>query len=107
MQRYSDIVCYTTLICEYGLLCLDWRDICNGFQQCMFGYDEENCEKLEFNECEDDEYRCLNGMCIPDEYFLDGEHDCLDLREGPREYRPIYTYIGGGKILDFEFDQAI
>jgi hypothetical protein len=81
MQMYSDIVCYTTLICDYGLLCLDWRDICDGVQHCMFGYDEENCDKLEFNECEDDEYRCLNGMCIPDEYFLDGEYDCLDLTD--------------------------
>ncbi|CAF1474216.1 unnamed protein product, partial [Rotaria sp. Silwood1] len=30
------------------------------------------------NICDDDEYRCMNGMCIPDEYFLDGELDCLD-----------------------------
>ena len=81
MQIYSDIVCYTTLICNSGLLCLDWRDICDGVQQCMYGYDEENCDKLEFNECEDDEYRCANGMCIPDEYFLDGEYDCLDLTD--------------------------
>ncbi len=29
------------------------------------------------------------------------------LRAGPREYRPIYTYIGCGKILGFEFDSAI
>ncbi len=81
MDMNSDIVCYTTLICNYGLLCLDWRDICNGVQNCMFGDDEENCDKLEFNECEDGEYRCANGMCIPDEYFLDGEYDCLDLTD--------------------------
>jgi hypothetical protein len=30
-----------------------------------------------------------------------------DLREGPREYRPTYTYIGCGKILDFEFARTI
>ncbi|CAF1223276.1 unnamed protein product [Adineta steineri] len=81
MQLYGDILCYTTLPCNSGLLCLDWRDICDGAQQCMSGYDEENCDKLEFNECEDDEYRCMNGMCIPDEYFLDGEHDCMDLTD--------------------------
>ncbi|UJR20013.1 hypothetical protein I4U23_023147 [Adineta vaga] len=75
VQRYGDILCYTTLICDSGLHCLDWRDICDGMQQCMFGYDEENCDKLEFNECEDDEYRCVNGLCIPDVYFLDGEWD--------------------------------
>ena len=81
IQMYSDIVCYTTLICDSGLLCLDWRDICDGIQHCMFGYDEENCDKLEFNECEENEYRCANGMCVPDEYFLDGEYDCLDLTD--------------------------
>ena len=77
----GDIVCYTTLECNSGLLCLDWRDICDGQQQCMSGTDEENCDKLEFNECEDDEYRCENGMCIPDEYFLDGDYDCMDLSD--------------------------
>ena len=77
----GDIVCYTTLKCDFGLLCLDWRDICDGEQQCMSGLDEENCDKLEFNECEDDEYRCMNGMCIPDEYFLDGEYDCMDMSD--------------------------
>ncbi|CAF1437598.1 unnamed protein product, partial [Didymodactylos carnosus] len=57
------------------------RDICDGVQQCMSSLDEENCDKLEFNECEDDEYRCINGMCIPDQYFLDGDYDCLDLTD--------------------------
>ena len=66
-------LCYTTLTCDYGLLCLDWRDICDGRQQCMNGTDEEACDLLEFNECEEDEYRCSNGMCIPDIYFLDGK----------------------------------
>ena len=81
MQIYGDIVCYRTLICDSGLLCLDWRDICDGLQQCMYGYDEDNCDLLEFNECEDDEYRCANGMCIPDDFFLDGEYDCSDLSD--------------------------
>jgi hypothetical protein len=81
MHLYGDILCYTTVQCNSGLLCLDWRNICDGIQQCMYGYDEENCDKLEFNECEDNEYRCMNGMCIPDEYFLDGEYDCMDLTD--------------------------
>ena len=87
LMYVGDIVCYTTLTCDSGLLCLDWRDICDGTQHCMYGYDEENCDKLEFNECDDDEYRCMNGMCIPDEYFLDGEYDCMDMSDerGPFE----------------------
>ena len=75
---HKDIVCYDTLKCDSGLLCLDWREVCDGVQQCMSGSDEENCDLLEMNICEADEYRCMNGMCIPDEYFLDGEFDCLD-----------------------------
>jgi hypothetical protein len=71
-QRFGDIVCYKTLSCDSGLLCLDWRDICNAEQQCENGWDEENCDKLEFNECEENEYRCTNGMCVPEEYWLDG-----------------------------------
>ena len=81
LMYVGEIVCYTTLKCDFGLLCLDWRDICDGLQQCMSGLDEENCDKLEFNECEDNEYRCMNGMCIPDEYFLDGEYDCMDMSD--------------------------
>ncbi|CAF4025453.1 unnamed protein product [Rotaria sp. Silwood2] len=79
-QLYGDITCYTTLKCNYGLLCLDGRQICDKTQQCIDGLDEENCDKLEFNECDnyDEEYRCSNGMCIPSEYFLDGEYDCMD-----------------------------
>ena len=30
------------------------------------------------NRCDEDEYRCENGMCIAEELFLDGELDCLD-----------------------------
>ncbi|UJR20169.1 hypothetical protein I4U23_023301 [Adineta vaga] len=77
-QAWGKIVCYTTLKCNYGLLCLDWRNICDGAQNCIDGIDEENCDKLEFNECEDDEYRCVNGMCIPQEYWIDGQRDCMD-----------------------------
>lgn len=71
-QHYGDILCYQAKDCYSGLLCLDWRNICDGEQQCFSGYDEQNCDLLEFNECDDDEFRCTNGMCIPDEYWLDG-----------------------------------
>ncbi|CAF0803116.1 unnamed protein product [Adineta steineri] len=77
-QKYGKILCYKTLICDHGPLCLDWRDINDGTQQCSYGYDEENWDKLEFNECEDDEFRCTNGMCIPQEFWLDGHVDCMD-----------------------------
>ena len=73
MQRHGNILCYEAVFeCDFGLLCLDWRNICDGEQQCMDGTDEENCDLLEFNECEDNEYRCMNGMCINEEYWIDG-----------------------------------
>ena len=78
VQEHGDVVCYERVGCNSGALCLDWREICDGVQQCMSGVDEEHCDLLEMNICEDDEYRCMNGMCIPDEFFLDGEVDCLD-----------------------------
>lgn len=73
MQTHRKPLCYNTMVCDYGLLCLDWRDICDGRQQCINGTDEEACDLLEFNECDEDEYRCSNGMCIPSVYFLDGK----------------------------------
>ena len=79
VQIYGDIICYETLECESGMLCLDWREICDGIQHCLEGKDEENCDLLEMNECDEaEEYRCENGMCIPQEFFLDGDLDCLD-----------------------------
>lgn len=72
-QMWGQIICYNTLQCEYGMLCLDWRNICDKQQNCMNGIDEEHCDLLEFNECDDNEYRCNDGMCIPDEYWLDGK----------------------------------
>ena len=73
-QRYGKILCYETLPCPSSPLCLDWREICDGAQRCSNGIDEENCDKLEFNECEDDEFRCTNGMCIAEEFWLDGKY---------------------------------
>ncbi|CAF4239799.1 unnamed protein product [Rotaria sp. Silwood2] len=77
-QKYGKILCYETLSLQSYKLCLDWREICDGNPQYINGLDEENCDKLEFNECEDDEFRCTNGMCIPEEFWLDGVYDCMD-----------------------------
>ena len=79
VQMYGDVVCYETLKCDSGVLCLDWREICDGIQNCLEGRDEENCDLLEMNQCDPEkEYRCQNGMCIPQQFFLDGDLDCFD-----------------------------
>jgi hypothetical protein len=72
-QLWGNTLCYHTLSCDSGLLCLDWQNICDGTQNCMDGWDEVNCDMLEFNECNENEFRCSNGLCIPDAYFLDGK----------------------------------
>ncbi len=58
-----------------GVLCIsiDERFV-TGFKRCSNGIDETNCDKLEFNECEYDEFRCTNGICIAEEFWLDGKY---------------------------------
>ena len=87
VQIYGNITCYDGISCNSGVLCLDWREICDGIQNCMYGHDEENCDILEMNMCDEDEYRCSNGLCIPDAYFLDGELDCLDWTDEMRSWQ--------------------
>ncbi|UJR17992.1 hypothetical protein I4U23_004893 [Adineta vaga] len=50
---------YTRMDNSAAILCVDWRDICDSVQQCESGWDEENYDKLEFNE-----FRCDNGNRI-------------------------------------------
>ncbi|UJR18743.1 hypothetical protein I4U23_005649 [Adineta vaga] len=38
---YGKLQCYETVSCDSGLRCLNWQDICDQKQQCMFGIDEE------------------------------------------------------------------
>lgn len=75
--------CYRFLSnCDRGPwpFCLDWREVCDGKVDCFDGEDEHMCEKLDLNQCTNDEYRCHNGQCIPSVFFRDGLYnlDCLD-----------------------------
>ncbi|CAF1657122.1 unnamed protein product, partial [Adineta ricciae] len=54
---------------DYGecnsIICLDWREICDGKVDCSNGLDEYYCHELEMNECNiATEYRCSNAQCI-------------------------------------------
>jgi hypothetical protein len=73
-----------------------------GKQQCMDGFDEDYCHQLEFNECEDDEYRCSNGMCVPGEYWLDGDYDCMDWSDEKYDHRSDYN--GRSCVFHSNFD---
>ncbi|CAF3512691.1 unnamed protein product [Rotaria sp. Silwood1] len=80
---HTNLSCYMHLKCNRGPspLCLDWREICDGRIDCFEdGIDEVNCIELEMNECEKNEYRCQNGMCVPEQFLNDSPQnpDCLD-----------------------------
>jgi hypothetical protein len=65
-------------LCQVRFSPLEWRQICDGIIQCEDASDEFNCHLLELNQCEENEYRCRNGMCIPNQFAFDGTLDCLD-----------------------------
>ena len=86
------LTCYIHLECDRGEgnLCLDWREICDGYVDCLNdGIDELNCIEMEMNECNENEYRCHNGLCIPEEFWENGmgEADCLDRSD---EYSDVF-----------------
>jgi hypothetical protein len=77
------LACYVHLKCDRGgpYICLDWREVCNGRIDCIDeGLDEAFCFDMELNECGENEYRCHNGLCIPEEFWENGlgDADCLD-----------------------------
>ena len=76
----KDFTCYLMFNCTtYTGLCLDWRQICDGKRDCRNARDEEHCLEMELNECDlRNEYRCLNGMCIPRSFMFDFTMDCPD-----------------------------
>jgi hypothetical protein len=75
------LTCYEGMKCN-STICLDWRQICDGFIDCENGEDEfSDCFLMEINQCNENEYRCLNGMCIPKTYFIDFSYDCGDMTD--------------------------
>jgi hypothetical protein len=80
---FSSRTCYTFIECDRGAApsCLDWREICDGKIDCLDGGgDELLCEEMYSNECAENEYRCSNGLCVPDSFFQDDSYsmDCMD-----------------------------
>ena len=90
-RRLEKLACYTHIRCNRAglesVMCLDWREVCDGKVDCTDGgLDEEQCWRLEFNECDaDGEFRCRNGLCIPIEFLQDDRvnPECLDRTDEP------------------------
>ncbi|CAF1220896.1 unnamed protein product [Rotaria magnacalcarata] len=79
----TNVTCYQGLIaqeCDKTIICLDWRQICDGVLDCANGADERECLSLESNECIDsaNDYRCMDGRCIPRNFLFDKQFDCMD-----------------------------
>ena len=86
--------CYLHLNCKRNDFpwCLHWREVCDGKIDCWPNpVDEIDCQILEENECQSDEYRCYNGQCIPEIDLLDESFfpDCLD---GSDETKVLLSY---------------
>ena len=88
----SNLTCYIHMKCNRGssLICLDWREICDGKIDCLDeGEDEKHCLELSMNKCDSDEYQCRNGMCINEDFLLDSftssglDTECLDGSDEP------------------------
>ena len=79
--RNDDATCFIGLQCQTNLVCLDWRQICNGIVDCDHGEDEpeELCLQMESNQCHPEkEFRCQNGHCIPISMASSKTEICLD-----------------------------
>ncbi|CAF1049075.1 unnamed protein product [Adineta steineri] len=100
--------CYAHLKCNRGSaeLCLDWREICDGKEDCLDGEDEEQCWQLETSICHINEYQCNNRECIPIEFSNDDplNPDCSD---GTDERESDYTSSDCGRDLAFRCEEAL
>ncbi|UJR17035.1 hypothetical protein I4U23_003933 [Adineta vaga] len=84
-NRYepTELTCYLHLNCKRGPLpaCLDWTEICDGIVHCLNdGLDEKFCWQLEIHQCNENEFQCGYGQCIPKSFTRDPSSapDCLD-----------------------------
>ncbi|CAF1157328.1 unnamed protein product [Didymodactylos carnosus] len=104
--RYHSIpICYADITCNTGMVCLEWRNICDGIVQCDDYADEKNCYLLKENQCELDEFRCRNGMCIPDEFVFDGQFDCMDLSDEQKNKKMLEIYEKCDTIPNIDCDE--
>ncbi|XP_050301092.1 vitellogenin receptor isoform X2 [Anthonomus grandis grandis] len=64
--------------CADNINCIDLKSVCDGFNDCLDNSDEINCLT---NVCQDNQFRCDSGQCIPKGWECDHEYDCKDLSD--------------------------
>jgi hypothetical protein len=108
----SLLTCYEGIQC-HSTICLDWRQICDGIFDCEKGEDEpKDCLLLEINQCNNNEFRCQSGMCIPKTFLIDISYDCVDLTDEKEIYSGefsetrMFSYKSTRLIFDFSICQS-
>ncbi|CAF1537933.1 unnamed protein product [Adineta ricciae] len=89
LSAQSSLTCYDVFNCTtYTGICLDWREISDGYVHCTNGADEKYFIDMELNECDPKkEYRCRNGLCIPRNFIYDRTFDCPDWYDEAHAYQ--------------------
>ena len=88
-EKGCDMCTSDTFRCTSGDMCVPRTSLCDGEQDCADGSDERDCKRQEddrqsrmddevSDKCEDSEFKCISGECLPLEKVCDERHDCLD-----------------------------
>ncbi|CAF1428876.1 unnamed protein product, partial [Adineta steineri] len=88
-------MCYTSIDCEYGLLCLDWRNICDGEFDCQDTSDELGRSDFEESCPQEKGMECDEHICPKFKPFSCGDGQCA------------LPYIGSKSLSDLIFTGSL